>query len=53
MNLILAWAYVAIRVAHSLIQATANVVLVRFAVFNLGTLALAALAARDVWALFH
>jgi len=51
-NLALAWAYVAIRVAHSLIQATVNVVLVRFSVFIVGTLVLAALAARDVWALF-
>ena len=51
-NLALAWAYVAIRIAHSLIQATVNVVLVRFSVFVLGTLVLAALAGRDVWALF-
>jgi hypothetical protein len=51
-NLALAWAYVAIRVVHSLVQATVNVVLLRFAIFILGTLALAALAARDVMALF-
>jgi hypothetical protein len=52
LNLILAWAYVAIRVVHSLVQATANVVLVRFSLFMLGSLALAILAGRDVWALF-
>jgi len=52
LNIALAWAYVATRVVHSLIQATANVVLVRFAVHVLGTLALFALAARDVIALF-
>jgi len=51
-NLVLAWAYVATRVVHSLIQATVNAVLVRFAVHVLGTLALIALAARDVMALF-
>jgi hypothetical protein len=51
-NLILAWAYVAIRIVHSLVQATVNVVLVRFAIFITGTLVLAALAARDVMALF-
>ena len=51
-NLILAWAYVALRIVHSLVQATVNLVLVRFGVFMAGTLVLAALAARDVWALF-
>jgi hypothetical protein len=51
-NLILAWAYVAIRVVHSLVQATVNIVLVRFSLFALGTLVLAVLAARDVAALF-
>jgi hypothetical protein len=50
-NLALAWAYVALRVVHSLIQATVNAVLVRFGVFALGTVMLAALAIRDVLAL--
>jgi len=50
-NLILAWAYVAIRVVHSLVQATVNVVLVRFSIFATGTLVLTALAVRDVLAL--
>ncbi len=52
MNLALAWGYVAIRIVHSLVQATINVVLVRFSIFALGTVVLAALAVRDVWALF-
>ena len=47
----LAWAYVALRIVHSLIQATVNIVLVRFGVHVLGTLCLIALAARDVMAL--
>ncbi|HEY1426419.1 MAG TPA: MAPEG family protein [Caulobacteraceae bacterium] len=51
-NLVLAWAYVALRVVHSLVQATVNAVLVRFSIFITGSLVLAALAARDVWALF-
>ena len=51
-NLDLAWGYVALRVLHSLVQATVNIVLVRFSIFILGTVVLAALAVRDVWALF-
>ena len=51
-NVALAWAYVALRVAHSLVQATVNVVLVRFAIFAVSSLALAVLAVRDVLALF-
>ena len=51
LNLALAWAYVAVRVMHSLVQATVNVVLLRFGIFVLGTLVLAALTARDVLAL--
>jgi hypothetical protein len=52
LNLALAWAYVAVRVVHSLVQATVNIVLVRFSIFMLGTLVLAVLAAKDVVALF-
>ena len=51
-NLVLAWAYVAIRVVHSVVQATVNIVLVRFSIFILGTLVLSVIAARDVAALF-
>jgi hypothetical protein len=43
-NVYLAWAYVALRVVHSLIQATVNVVLYRFIVFTLSSLCLIALA---------
>ena len=42
-NLWLAWAYVALRVLHSLIQATSNIVRWRFLVFNLASLVLLAL----------
>ena len=44
MNLALAWAYVGLRILHSLIQASLNVVLVRFSVFTLATLVLIAMA---------
>jgi hypothetical protein len=42
----LAWAYVALRVVHSLVQATVNVILVRFAVFTVGSLVLLVMAVR-------
>lgn len=43
-NIGLAWAYVALRVVHSLVQCTVNVVVLRFSIFIFATLALAALA---------
>ena len=43
-NLTLAWAYVLIRILHSIVQATWNRVAVRFALFNLSTAALLVLA---------
>jgi hypothetical protein len=42
-NTTLAWAYVGLRIAHSLVQATVNRVAVRFALFALSSLALMAL----------
>jgi hypothetical protein len=42
----LAWGYVAARVVHSLVQATRNVIPIRFAVFALGSLVLLALLVR-------
>ena len=42
----LAWAYVASRVVHSLVQATRNVIPIRFTVFAFGSLVLLALLAR-------
>jgi hypothetical protein len=50
-NLYLAWAYVGLRVLHSLVQATANVILYRFALFNLASLVLLALAIHAAMAL--
>jgi hypothetical protein len=45
--LALAWAYVGLRILHSLVQATFNRVTVRFGVFALGTLVLMVFAARE------
>jgi hypothetical protein len=45
-NIGLAWAYVLVRVVHSLVQATANIVIIRFSVFTLGSLVLFALFVR-------
>lgn len=39
-NVYLAWAYVGLRVVHSLIQATVNIVAYRFIVFTLSSLCL-------------
>ncbi|MGQ7828825.1 MAPEG family protein [Altererythrobacter sp. Z27] len=45
-DVLLAWAYVALRIVHSLWQSTVNVVSIRFLLFILSTLALTALAVR-------
>ena len=44
----LAWAYVGLRVVHTLIQCTINAVPLRFLVFALSTLVLMVMAARAV-----
>ena len=40
MNALLAWIYVGLRIIHSLVQATANVVMVRFVLYALSSVAL-------------
>ena len=52
LNVGLAWAYVILRVVHSLIQCTVNVVMARFAVFSLATVVLAVMAIRVALAVF-
>ena len=52
-NLYLAWAYVALRVVHSLIQATVNIVTIRFAVFTLSSLCLIGLTMHAAIYLIH
>lgn len=51
LNLQLAWAYVGLRIVHSIVQATWNRVSVRFAIFSLSTVALLALALHAAIAL--
>ena len=49
-DVVAAWAYVAVRIVHSIYQATVNVVKVRFLLFLVSTLALIVLAVRAVMA---
>ena len=49
----LAWAYVVLRVLHSLIQALVNVILVRFSVFMIASGVLVVLALRAAMAVFQ
>lgn len=48
----LGWAYVGLRILHSLVQATMNKVAVRFAIFGLSSLCLIVLVARAIVAVF-
>jgi hypothetical protein len=53
LNLALAWAYVGLRVVHSLIQALINVIILRFAVFMMASSVLVLLAVRAAMAVFQ
>ena len=44
----LAWTYVLVRVVHSFVQATRNVIMVRFTVFAIGSVVLFALLVRTL-----
>ena len=53
-DMLLAWVYVAVRILHSIWQATVNKLPVRFSLFIISTIALLILAVRAVCAtLFH
>jgi hypothetical protein len=52
LNAALGWAYVALRVIHSLVQVTANKVMLRFSVFVLSSLVLIALILHAGMAVF-
>ena len=52
LNAWLAWGYVGLRVIHSLVQATANIIMLRFSIFMLASLVLAALAVHGAMGLF-
>lgn len=48
LQITLAWSYVLLRVVHSLVQATRNVIMVRFGVFALGSIVLLLLLVRTL-----
>ena len=52
MNAFLAWIYVGLRVVHSLVQVTANKVMVRFVLFALSSVVLIVLIAKAALLLF-
>ena len=52
LNATLAWSYVGLRIAHSLVQSTINKVMVRFLIFALSSLVLMALTLHLVLAVF-
>jgi hypothetical protein len=52
-NLYLAWGYVGLRVVHSLIQCTVNVVRYRFLVFSLASLCLLGLTTHAALRILH
>jgi len=53
LNIALAWGYVGLRVLHSLVQNTVNIVMIRFLLFSLSTLCLAGIAIQQVMALVN
>ncbi|MFN3863327.1 MAG: MAPEG family protein [Erythrobacter sp.] len=52
LNTTLAWAYTGLRIAHSIVQATINRVIIRFALFALSSLVLMALILHAALAVF-
>ena len=47
-----AWAFAILRIAHSLVQATVDIVMIRFGLFLLSWIALAIMTIREVLAVF-
>ena len=52
LNATIAWAYVALRVAHSLVQVLSNRVMIRFSLFALSSIALIMLVAHAAISVF-
>ena len=48
----LAWAFAALRIVHSLVQATANIVILRFSIFMISWLVLIAMLVREALVIF-
>lgn len=53
LNAQLAWAYVGLRIAHSVVQGTSNIIKYRFGLFAISTLVLMALTVHAGLALLH
>ncbi len=53
MNATFAWAYVGLRIVHSIVQATVNNIMVRFSIFMLASLVLVALAIHAALVVFR
>jgi hypothetical protein len=47
-----AWAFAILRIAHSLVQASVNIILIRFTIFSLSWVALAIMIVRESLAVF-
>ena len=52
LNAALAWLYVGLRITHSLVQATVNVVMIRFAIFMAASLVLLVMSIRAAIVVF-
>lgn len=52
LNAMLAWGYVGLRVIHSLVQATVNAIMVRWAIFMTSSIVLVVLATRAALVVF-
>ena len=52
-NLYLAWGYVVLRIVHSIVQATVNIVAIRFPIFALATFCLLGLTVHASMRLLH
>jgi hypothetical protein len=52
LNLALAWLYVGLRVVHSVVQATINVIMLRFAIFMAASVALLIMVVRAALVVF-
>lgn len=53
LNATIAWAYVGLRIAHSLLQVLSNRVIIRFMLFALSSLALMMLVVHAAMSVFH
>ena len=52
LNTGLAWLYVGLRIAHSLVQATINIVMIRFAIFMVASIVLLVMSVRAALIVF-